>query len=320
MAGFLSLIADCGSVQTEEYPCYPNNTKNMQYNSRIASSLPCLSSPRNYRYWLPIFAIFFLFPQLDGATLQSKTADAFSSYVREVEKETVSRRNGKLPYFIVSESPGNLISLSQDLIVIRNLHEEDDTPKGIIHDWLGATVLKGITLDQALQVLTAYDIHQDIFKEVVLSRLINRDGDLVNTHMRFKIEGLMTIITDSSHEARIYRISDKKAQIFCQSKRINEIENFGEENERLLPEGNDRGLLWRVNSYITLEESSEGVTIECRSLHLTRDIPFGIGLFIGSFMKNQPAESLESMLTALKSYFSKEPYLLQKKEPLTAQD
>ena len=171
-----------------------------------------------------------------------------------------------------------------------------------------------------MQVLTDYNAHQDIFKEVVFSRLTGRSGDLVKAHLRFKVEGLLTVITDSDHVAQVYRISDKKAQIFCHTTRINEIENFGEENEKLLPEGNDRGLLWRVTSFITLEESAEGVTIECRSIHLTRDIPFGIGIFIGSFIKNVPAESLESMLTALKTHFTKEPFLTQKKELLDTPD
>ena len=292
----------------------------MQKNSGFATNLICFSSFQNYCFWLPIITSFFLFPTLEGAVLQDKTAKAYSSYIAKVEKELVSRRNGELPYLLASESPGNLISLSKDLIVIRNLHEDDDTPKGIIHEWLGAAFLEGITLDQVMQVLTDYDIHQDIFKEIVFSKLISRSGDLITTHMRFKIDGLLTVVTDSTNEVHIFRISDKKAQIFCHSKKINEIENYGEEDEKLLPEGNDRGLLWRVNSYITLLESDEGVAIECRSIHLTRDIPFGIGLFIGSFINSVPAESLESMLTALKLHFSKEPYQLQKKEHLATQE
>jgi len=288
----------------------------MQKNSGFATNLICFSSFQNYCFWLPVITSLFLFSPLEGAVLQNKTVEAYSSYIAKVEEELVSRRNGELPYLSVSESPGNLIALSKDLIVIRNLHEDDETPKGIIHEWLGAAFLEGITLDQALQVLTDYDIHQDIFKEVVFSKLISRSGDLFTTHMRFRIDGLLTIATDTTNEAQVFRISNKKAQIFCQSKKINEIEHYGKEDEKLLPEGNDRGLLWRVNSYITLLESDEGVAIECRSIHLTRDIPFGIGLFIGSFINNVPAESIESVLTALKLHFSKEPYLLQKKEHL----
>jgi hypothetical protein len=55
---------------------------------------------------------------------------------------------------------------------------------------------------------------------------------------------------------------------------------------------------------MTLEESENGVTMECRSVNLTRDLPFGIGIIIGPFIKNLPPESIESMLTALKSYLS----------------
>lgn len=292
----------------------------MQKNSRPPSRLLYLSSSRNYRCRFLLITLFSLLHPLEAAILQDKTAEAYASYVEEVENELISRRNGELPFLNVYESPGNLISLEKDLVVLRNLNEGDQTPKGIIHDWVGAAVLKGITLDQVLQVLTDYDLHQEIFKEVIFSRMTSRSADVVTAHMRFKVDGLLTVVTDSDQVAQVHRISDKKAQIFCHATRINEIENLGEKNEKLLPEGNDRGLLWRINSYVTLEESAEGVTIECRSLHLTRDIPFGIGLFIGSFIKKTPAESLESMLTALKTYFSKDPSLSQEKEPLDSQD
>lgn len=283
----------------------------MKHHFKITCRLFYSNIPTNCSFWLPVIIFLFLPPLLEGATLQPRTAQAYSTYIEKVEQELVSRQNGELPYLRVSESPGNLISLSKNLIVIRNLYENDTTPKGIIHDWLGATVLKGISLDQALEVLLDYELHQEIFKEVVLSQILSQSADQVKTHMRFKKEGLLTVVTDSFHEAQIFRLSDKKVQIFSRSSRVNEIENYGKKNVKLLPEGNDRGLLWKINSYISLEESEDGVIIECRSINLTRDLPFGISLFIGPFIKNLPAESLESMLTALKLYLSEEPNLLQ---------
>lgn len=267
--------------------------------------------PTNSSFWLPVIIFFFLPPLLEGATLQPRTAKAYSTYIEKIEQELISRQKGELPYLRVSESPGNMISLSKEHIVLRNLYEKDTTPKGIIHDWLGATKFKGISLDQALEVLLDYELHQKIFKEIVLSRLLSQSDDVIKAHMRFKKEGLLTVVTDSLHEALIFRLSDKRAQIFCRSSKIHEIDNYGEEDEKLLPEGIDRGLLWRMNSYITLEESEDGVIIEIRSINLTRDLPFGFSLFIGPFIKNLPPESLESMLTSLKLYLSDEPFLLQ---------
>lgn len=278
-----------------------------KYSIHLRNSPAIKQSPCTFPFWITIGIVLLVSPFLEGATLQPQTIKAFSRYIENVEKELNERGKGELPFLRVQESPGNLISLDKELVIIRNLYENDDTPKGIIHDWLGATVLEGISLDRALEIITDYKLHERIFDEIVLSEPISSSGDLIRSHMRFKKEGIVTVITDSIHESRIHRISDKQAQVFCRSLRVNEIENWGQEDERLLPEGNDRGILWKLNSYISLEEIEDGVIIECRSINLTRDLPFGIGLFIGRFIRNLPPESLDLMLHSLRAYIENNP-------------
>lgn len=276
----------------------------MAYILCVFRSLICCCFTVCLSFVFPSLILFCPFTCLEGATLQAKTAKAFDEYIEKVEEELTARRNNNLPYLMVSESPGNMISLSQNLVVIRNLNEDDQTPKGIIHDWLGAVFLEGISLDETLEILVDYDSHPEIFEEILQARLISKTGNQLKSQIRFKKEGLLTVVTDSVNEAQVFRISKNKAQVFCRSVRINEIENPGTEREKVLPAGNDRGLLWRLNSYMTLEESENGVTIECRSVNLTRDLPFGIGIILGPFIKNLPPESIESMLTSLQSYVS----------------
>lgn len=255
-----------------------------------------------------IFPALLLFCHLpcEAATLQQKTIEAYNQYIEKVERELLDRREGSLRFQLVDESPGNLISLAEGQIVIRNLNEDDDTPKGIIHDWLGAVVIPEVTIDEVLRLLTDYDRHAEIFEEITYSSLISRGGNRAGIHMRLKKEGLLTVVADSLHESETIRISDHKAQILCHSVRINEVENAGTEDEKLLPEGHDRGLLWRLNSYISLEQSDEGVVVECRSISLSRGLPFGISLILGPFLKNLPPESIESMLTSLRHHFTEQ--------------
>ena len=276
----------------------------MRYNLKINTSLLLSINSKNVLFLLPFLIVMFPYAPLRGATLKVQTSEAYDLYIKNVETELEARWNGTLPYFFVSASPGNMISLSNDLTVLRNLYEKDETPKGIIHDWICATMLRGISLDQVLVILRDVEQHPEIFKEVVFAEALNRSDTMVESNMRFSIKGLMTVVTESHQRSDIIRQSASRTQIMCRSLKINEINNYGSENEKLLPEGRDRGLMWKLNSYISLEETEEGVLIECRSIQLTRDLPFGISLFLGPFIKKLPPESLESMLLALKDYFS----------------
>ena len=253
-----------------------------------------------------LFPALLVFCQLPciGATLQKKTIEAYNSYIEQVENKLLERREGKLPFQFVKESPGNLISLEEGQIVLRNMNEDDETPKGIIHDWIGAVELPEVTLDEVLNLLTDYDRHAEIFEEILSSSLISQGENRAGIHMRLRKDGLLTVVVDSLHESETIKISSDRAQILCHSVRINEVEDPGTEDEKILPEGNDRGILWRLNSYISLEESAQGVVVECRSINLSRGLPFGISLILGPFLKNLPPESIESMLNSLRQHFT----------------
>ena len=56
--------------------------------------------------------------------------------------------------------------------------------------------------------------------------------------------------------------------------------------------GNDGGYLWRINSYWRFLERDGGVYIQCESVSLSRDIPFGLGWAVGPFVTSIPQESL----------------------------
>jgi len=85
-------------------------------------------------------------------------------------------------------------------------------------------------------------------------------------------------------------------QLHSHSTKINQVRNVGKSDEELLPEGQDSGFLWRINAYWSIQEVDGGVYVECRSVTLTRSIPFGIGWLIGQFTLDVPRESLVATL------------------------
>jgi hypothetical protein len=58
--------------------------------------------------------------------------------------------------------------------------------------------------------------------------------------------------------------------------------------------------MWRLNSYWRFREQEGGVLVECESVSLSREIPFGLGWLIGSYVESIPRESLESALTSIR--------------------
>ena len=83
--------------------------------------------------------------------------------------------------------------------------------------------------------------------------------------------------------------------------RIQEVENAGKSDERLEPEGHDRGFLWRMNTYWRFEEKDGGTYVESQSISLTRDIPTGLGFLVAPFATSVPRESLTFTLATTRA-------------------
>ena len=58
------------------------------------------------------------------------------------------------------------------------------------------------------------------------------------------------------------------------------------EHERPAATGN--GFLWKTNAYWLIEQRTEGVYLECRSISLSRGIPAGLGWVIRPCVSGMP--------------------------------
>jgi hypothetical protein len=83
-----------------------------------------------------------------------------------------------------------------------------------------------------------------------------------------------------------------------------QIDRPGSAQERRRPEGDDDGFLWRLNSYWSFEQRSEGLLIECEAVSLTRDVPTGLGWLILPIVHTLPRIELEATLTATRNALS----------------
>lgn len=177
-------------------------------------------------------------------------------------------------------------------------------PGCMIHHWVGVVFIPGATLDQVLRLMQDYDHQAEIYApEMVRAKTLSRSGDEFHVFMRFRRTKVLTVVLDTEHDVRYERLDAMRAASRSASTRVQEVENAGAANERDLPEGEDNGYLWRINSYWRFLERDGGVYVQSESVSLTRDIPVGLGWIAGPFVESVPRESLSFTLTATRKYF-----------------
>ena len=183
---------------------------------------------------------------------------------------------------------------------------EPSVPDGRIHHWAGAVFIPGVTLDHVLRYLVDRAGRESAaFDDVLSSRLIARDGDRLRIYMKLRRESVITVTYNTEHAVEYRRIDEARASSRSVATKIAELEEAGTPREREKPAGNDHGFLWRLNAYWRYEQMNGGVLIECESVSLSRDVPFGFGWLVNPKVESIARESLEKTLVSLRAELAK---------------
>jgi hypothetical protein len=234
-------------------------------------------------------------------TLKPKTLQAFDDYIREAEQtmQPALSGHGAFLWSDLNSSRSQQVKHGQ---IAAQLWAGDwpvKIPNGLIHDWVGAVFVAGITVEQVLALVQNYDNHKNIYKpEVMESKLLSQDINDFKIFLRLLKKKIITVVLDTDHDVHYSSVDEKRW--FCRSftTRIAEVEGAGTTNEKVLQPDTGYGFLWRLHSYWKFDEKNGGVTVECRAISLTRDIPTGLGWIIEPIVRNLPQESLIHTLDA----------------------
>ena len=173
---------------------------------------------------------------------------------------------------------------------------------GLLHYWRAAALVRGASPRDMLALLRDYDhLAQYYAPEVVSSRALSDHGNRATLAMRFRKQRVITVVLDAEFENRSGLSGAGRGYSFSRSMHIWQVEHAGSPDERRRPEGDDDGFLWRLNSYWTFEQTSEGLRIECETVSLTRDIPAGLGWLVTPIIETLPRDSLEFTMTATRN-------------------
>lgn len=247
-----------------------------------------------------------------AADLHPKTAAAFDRYVQALEAQMARR-----PAFLwVDAASGKAQRATRDALargelVIESIDQDDtgisrDVPGGLLHHWIGTVFVPGATVDQALALLQDYDRHAQVYAPAVTrSKLQSHDDDRFRMALRFTMTRVITVVVDTENEAVFTRDARDRAHSVIHSTRVAQVEDAGLPTERQLPVGHDGGYLWRINSYWRVQERDGGIYLECESISLSRDIPFGLGWIVKPFVTSLPKDSLAFTLETTRKTLKK---------------
>ena len=235
--------------------------------------------------------------------LKEATLEAFADYIREAE-EGMERTLDEAGAFLWSDGDAERdrqVRKGETVAQFWSGTRPVTVPDGLIHDWIGATMIRGATVHQTLALIQDYDNHKNIYKpEVIDSKLIARHGDDFQIYLRLLKKKIITVVLDTDHAVHYSKVDAARWCCRSYTTKIAEVEDAGKPQERVLTPDAGYGFLWRLYSYWRLEQREDAVFAECRAISLTRDVPLGLGWIIEPIIRKLPRESLINTLESTK--------------------
>jgi hypothetical protein len=235
-----------------------------------------------------------------AARLTNETLEAWQDYIGSANLRMEERLHGRLPFLWIDESADRSSRVRAGEVVVSPVgdHSPIRVPKGLIHDWIGATVIPNAGLEDVFAVVRDYNRYTEFYKPLVIdSRSLGGDGPdyrfslLMLNKSLFAKTGLA-----SEWNERYIRADEQRWYSIAYSTRIEEIEGYGSPTQRKLPPDEGSGYIWRLYSFSRFERRNDGVYVELEVIALSRDIPGGLRWLIDPIVRRV---SRGSLLTSL---------------------
>jgi len=249
------------------------------------------------------------------ALLQAKTKADFAKYVAAVEARRTRDITDHEPFLDIERQSGAQLAATMaalkrgEVIVSRGAARDASSNEiavdgGLINHWRGTVFVPNVTVDQLLKVLQEPQTDKHKQEDVLSSRVISRDEHTQKVFLRLRRTKFVTVVYDTEYDVEYRRLPPDRAFSNSISTKVVEIENAGTPSERALPEGDDHGYMWRLNSYWRYKQIDGGVLVEIESLTLSRSLPAIIGPLIRPIVNSTARESMTRTLASVRARFA----------------
>jgi hypothetical protein len=261
-------------------------------------------------------ALLVLAAPVNAADLQARTAQNYEHYVALTQAQFDAELAQRDPYLWVERLPEARraeaeTQLRNGEVVIERLETLDNGKPiplagAMIHHWIATIFVPGATLAQTLAFMHDYDHNANYFQpEIVSSTILKHEGDDYFVRQRFYKKKIITTVMETDQQVHYHVVDSTHAWSRSRDTRIQQVDNWGRADERLEPEGHDKGFVWKLNTFWRFEEKDGGTYLECMSISLSRDLPIGLGWVVGSLVSNLSRETLAFTLTTSRTEIAK---------------
>jgi len=214
---------------------------------------------------------------LHGAELEPATYSAWQAYLRTADQRMQARLDPAGRFLWIDEAPGRDQTLRNgEILVAPGMgNGTQAVPRGMIHHWIAAAFIPHATLAGVLRIARDYADYKQFYQPAIVdSKLLAGAG----TEQDFSLRSLhrvlfVTAVMDSEFVTRDFPVDAKRWYIAGDATRVQEVENFGQPDERVLPPDRGRGFIWRLHNVTRYEERDCGVYVEMETIALSRDVP-----------------------------------------------
>jgi len=232
-----------------------------------------------------------------AADLRPETLSAWEQYIQE--KDAGVKLSAAAPW-VTNDNRLDWAILRSGKILIAPAGPNipNRVPGGLIHDWIGTAFIRNATISQVLAAVRDYDRYKDLYRPgVVDSKLVSSgdDEDRFSLLLMNKAIIVKTAIA-GEYRASYFRIDDHRWYSIAESTRVQEIQDYGGPNERLLPVDQGAGLMWRVHSVTKYEERDESVFMQMEAIVLSRDVPNTLRWIVNPIVRRVSRDSLQLSL------------------------
>ena len=249
-------------------------------------------------------------PAADDSNRWPKTLAAWNTYTSATEQRISRELSATAPQFLAEDftptADADRRALLSGSIVIAPVETLDDrgreidVPYAMVHHWRGAVFLphrRVATLVAALQSGPPPTQKEDVLKAAVLGR----SPDHMRVYLQVQRTRFITVVYNTEHDVTFRHFGPSRASSASVATKIAEVEDVGTSRERELAPGEDRGFLWRWNSYWRYEDVPGGVIAECESVSLSRPIPSLLYYAVKPLVDSTARESMERTMMALRA-------------------